>query len=69
MAHIGVSSSTLSMAGNLLEIIPRSVHASLLRNSLSVLLVTYTICLVEVFSPLSLVPDSLSMVAPRMSTP
>ena len=54
------------IVGNVSGIIPRSVHASLLRNSLSVQSVTYTICLVECSLPSLSFPDSLSIAAPRM---
>ena len=59
-------SSASPIVGNVFGMIPRSMHASLLRNSLSVLSVTYTICLVDCSSPLLFFPDNLSIVAPRM---
>ena len=42
--------SVSPIVGNVFGLIPRSVHASLLRNSLSVLSVTWSICLVDTSS-------------------
>ncbi len=57
----------LAIAGKSRGMRLTSAHASLLRNSLSVMLVTYTICRECLSSPLSVFPDSLSMVAPSIS--
>ncbi len=60
-------SSGLAIAGKSRGMRLTSAHASLLRNSLSVLLVTYTICRECLSTPLSVFPDSLSMVAHSIS--
>ena len=65
-ASIEVVSLAPPIVGNVPGIIPRLVHASLLRNSLSVQSVTYTICLVECSLPSLSFPDSPSTAAPRM---
>ena len=55
--------------GNLVVIMPREIHASRLRNSLSELSVMYVICLVSRGSPYGDLPENRRMAAPRMLIP
>ena len=59
------STSFTPILGDWGDMMPRSVQASLLRNSLSMLLLMYTICLVELSFPILFFPGSQRMVARR----
>ena len=52
--------------GKLSDIMPMSIHASLIRNSLSVLVLTYVTWCVSRYFPDWSFPDSLRMTVPRM---
>ena len=65
--HEGLITSPI--VGNLAVIMPREIHASRLRNSLSELSVMYVICLVSRGSPYGDLPENRRMVAPRTLTP